>query len=75
VFPCFTTLPLPLTTKPWQQTLRAPAVRLKGTGHILNVVLFSNQLPPSSSYDVQVEGWNQKGWQPLGHLLFNPLER
>jgi hypothetical protein len=59
----------------WQQALRAPVISLTGNAHILNVTLFSKQLPSSGSYEVRVEGFNQRGWQVLGHLLLNPMAR
>ena len=59
----------------WQQTLAAPKVSLTGNAHILSLVLFSGQFSQRGAYDLQVEGRTKSGWQPLGHVLLNPVER
>lgn len=59
----------------WQQTLPAPAVSLTGNAHILNLALFPQRMPSNTQYDLRVEGQTQRGWQPLGHVLLNSVER
>ncbi len=59
----------------WQQTLRAPSVSLTGNAHILNVALFAKHLSQRGPYYLQAEGRTKSGWQPLGHVLLNPVER
>jgi hypothetical protein len=59
----------------WQQTLRAPVVSLTGNAHILNLMLFTQRMPSNTQYDLRVEGQTQRGWQPLGHVLLNSVER
>ena len=59
----------------WQQTLSAPAISLTGNSHILNLALFPQRMPTSGQYDLRIEGWTQRGWQSLGHVLLNPVER
>ena len=58
----------------WGRTLRAPTISLTDNAHILNLVLFPKQLSGTGPYDLQVEGWTQGLWQPLGHVLLNPVK-
>jgi hypothetical protein len=59
----------------WLLTLRAPEPAVTARAHILRVILFSQQLPESNSYDLQVEGRTESGWKPLGHVSLNPMSR
>ncbi|HYV06426.1 MAG TPA: hypothetical protein VFB82_17650, partial [Blastocatellia bacterium] len=58
-----------------RQTLRAPAVSLTSNSHILDLVLFSNQMSEKDPYDLQVEARAQSGWKALGHILVSPVKR
>jgi hypothetical protein len=58
----------------WGRTLHAPTTGLTDNAHILNLVLFPGQLSATGPYDLQVEGWTQGVWQPLGHVLLNPVK-
>jgi hypothetical protein len=59
----------------WQQTLRAPSVSLTGNSHIVNLVLFPGHLSDRGPYDLRVEARTQSGWQVVGHVFLNPVER
>lgn len=59
----------------WQEMLRTPAVSLTGNAHVLSLVLFAQKMPARAQYDLRIEGFGSSGWQPLGHVLLNPMRR
>lgn len=58
----------------WRHTLRAPRNSLTGYAHILNVSLFTRQLPATGPYDLQVDGGNQGDWHQLGKIRLSPKD-
>jgi len=59
----------------WQPSFQAPPVGEDKRRRVLEVVLFPQRLPEANSYELRVEGRTPSGWQPLGHVLLNPLNR
>jgi hypothetical protein len=59
----------------WTQTLRAPQASPGKRRHILSVVLFPQRLPREGSSAAQVEGQTRSGWQSLGQVPLDLMNR
>lgn len=59
----------------WQTTLQTPQGKSSGRAHVLNLELSPKRFPKSDSYRLRVEGETQNGWQSIGVITLQVVNR